>query len=73
MRLTRPLEEGYHTLGYSQWTGKEDENRRKGTWYIDVKVNDGRITAIREMGQKKWYRDNLPALIFEEDDEWTQR
>lgn len=67
MKLTKPLEEGYHTLGYSQWTGKEDEDGSNKTWYIDVEVNDGRITAIRGMGHTEWHRDNLPALIFEED------
>lgn len=67
MKLTKPLEEGYHTLGYSQWTGKEDEDGSKKSWYIDVKVNNRRITAIREMGHKEWKIDNLPALIFEED------
>ena len=70
MELTRKLEEGFHTLGHDQWTGQPDEEKLyKYHWFVDVKVDNGRITAIRNMGQREWAEADLPALAFEEVDQ----
>lgn len=67
MKLTKPLADGFHTLGHDQWTGKPDEQKVMKYWFIDVKVENGRISASKQMGLKEWQSENLPALVYEEE------